>query len=150
MKHQRTPTLIEDVSDDESLSQGPLCKKQKRDGLATALTLESLIRAGEVLNQKDIESEASRDDLPSRSGRVTPTKVEDDCPTLRRKMIETALSDTLSALEDSKPMCIPPAFPALNASNDWRKTCRPLAAPPRLPNVPCGFIFHEKRGAIST
>ncbi|CAJ1931724.1 unnamed protein product, partial [Cylindrotheca closterium] len=50
MKHQRTPIMIEDYSDDENLSLGPLGKRQKITGMAPeALTLELLIRAGEAL-----------------------------------------------------------------------------------------------------
>lgn len=149
MKHQRTPTIIEDISDDESVckaSQGPLRKRPKRSTAVSSLTLESLIRAGEVLKQADFKY---NDEAPRRSGRVTPTKdhhkreeeeeEEQDCS----KLVQTALSDTLAVMEDKKSFThIPHSLPALKTS-DWKKYCRPLAAPPRLPNVPFGYSVQE-------
>jgi len=136
MKHQRTPIIIEDSSDDESLSQGPLRKRLKRDP-REALTLESLIRAGDLLKQED--SKSSEDSKPVMPGRVTPTKDLQDKPPQDLKLVQTALSDTLAAL-GQKPIGIPP-----KALDDWKKLCRPLPAPPRLPNVPCGLSVNEKK-----
>ncbi|CAJ1939570.1 unnamed protein product [Cylindrotheca closterium] len=146
MKHQRTPIMIEDYSDDENLSLGPLRKRQKRTGMAPALTLESLIRAGEALKEEDKESEL-REESPRSFGCVTPTHEHqdkaEDAP-LYRKLVQTALSDSLAALEE--PKCTAAGSDFESSSKDWRQYCRPLSAPPRLPNVPFGFIVSEKNG----
>mmetsp|Transcript_26384 Transcript_26384/g.64283 ORF Transcript_26384/g.64283 Transcript_26384/m.64283 type:complete len:164 (-) Transcript_26384:441-932(-) len=161
MKHQRTPIMIEDSSDDESLSQGPLRKRPKRMGTNPALTLESLIRAGEALSEEDQGSESIKE-TPNTLGRVTPTKELQDneeaeaeaeaVPPLNRKLVQRALSHTLAALEEeSKPTPAPPArIPesSSGSNKDWRKYCRPLAAPPRLPNVPFGLSVSEQKRAI--
>ncbi|KAL3939452.1 MAG: hypothetical protein SGBAC_005834 [Bacillariaceae sp.] len=144
MKHQRTPIMIEDSSDDESLSQGPLFKRQKRTGMAPALTL--LIRAGDLLKEEQDDSESIVAASPRALGRVTPTKeIQDteDTARLNRKLVQRALTQTLTACEEEEedePQPTSTRIPESSTPNeDWRKFCRPLAAPPRLPNVPCGF-----------
>jgi hypothetical protein len=124
-----------------SSENGPLRKRRKtskdsdRDTTPT-LTLESLIRAGQALLSKESKEEET-------SARVTPTRELCQHKEIKpkplipvdRNAVSIALSN-IAKIQAPKPIRI--TSDDEKPAKDWMKLCRPLAAPPRLPNVPFG------------
>jgi hypothetical protein len=122
MKHH-IATMIA-LSSENDTPERPLRKRRKTSedsakNTTPTLTLDSLIRAGRALLSEEEET----------SARVTPTKEFHQHKEIKvdRKAVSIALS-SIANIQAPKPIRITPA-------KDWMKLCRPLAAPPRLPNV---------------
>jgi hypothetical protein len=124
------------LSSENDAPEGPLRKRRKTSedsasNTTPTLTLESLIRAGRTLLSEEEET----------SARVTPTKeLHQHKETKRlipvdRKAVSIALSG-IANIQAPKPIRITPEEE--KHAKDWMKICRPLAAPPRLPNVVFG------------
>jgi hypothetical protein len=126
-----------------SSENGPLRKRRKTSrnsakNTTPTLTLESLIRAGQALLSKESKEEET-------SARVTPTKELYQHKEIKpkhkplipvdRNAVSIALIN-IAKIQAPKPIRI--TSEDEKPAKDWMKLCRPLAAPPRLPNVPFG------------
>eukprot|EP00980_Cylindrotheca_fusiformis_P024707 scaffold12324_cov144-Cylindrotheca_fusiformis.AAC.2 len=130
MKHHILNTIPLRFDADE----GPARKRQrftKAEQKPPQLSLESLILAGRALSSYEDKHE-------NETARVTPVKELQD----EEKELSDAVSMALAAVPTiHAPTPIRPATKKQEKpSQDWKKFCRPLAAPPRLPNVPFGSL----------
>jgi hypothetical protein len=137
MKHHIATMIV--LSSENDTPEGPLRKRRKTSedsarNTTPTLNLESLIRAGRALLSEEEET----------SARVTPTKELHQHKEIKRlipvdrKVVSIALS-SIANIQAPKPIRITPEEE--KPAKDWMKLCRPLAAPPRLPNVLFGHKF---------